>query len=193
MPSYPPSMTKRAWSSTSLFTVSVLTFVSPSRSSSPALLPCLFLLSFNIGPPKDNARALPHSRNPPTPVLVLMALGVGIFGCAFCGPSRIEMVADIISKSVLHTVLVCRSLVWQRLTPITIWGYQVGRNRNGSRCHGHGREMVTIIIVINGGDAVAVVVGGSIWCCLIQGLTQLVGVERTQSGVPRTARCAGKT
>ncbi len=113
MPSPPPSMTKWAQSSTLPFTVSVPTFVLPSRSSSPALLPCPFLFSFDIRPPKDNARALHHSRNPSTPVLILR--------CAFHGPSRAKMMADIISEGVLHTVLVCRSLVWWRLTSILMW------------------------------------------------------------------------
>ncbi|KAK0235078.1 hypothetical protein EDD85DRAFT_791976 [Armillaria nabsnona] len=69
---------------------------------------CWFLAGWAVAgrPLKDNAKALHHSRNPSTPVLIFMALGVGVLSCAFCGPSRAEMMTDIVSEGVLHTVLV---------------------------------------------------------------------------------------
>ncbi len=63
----PPSIPRRVSSLSSSFILSVLILVPPSHLSSPALLPCLFPLSFGISPPQDNARALPHSRSPSPP------------------------------------------------------------------------------------------------------------------------------
>ncbi len=90
----------------SLLAISVLTFVLPSRSTSPALIPHPFLLSFSISTPKNNARALPQSISPSAPaVIVVIVLSVTalVFAYAFRGGFRIEMVSNIESWVIFHT------------------------------------------------------------------------------------------
>ncbi|PBK68221.1 hypothetical protein ARMSODRAFT_1040524 [Armillaria solidipes] len=69
-----------------VFVVGVPIFIPPSRSTSPALLDPPSLLSFWVSPPQDNARALPRSRNPPVPiVVVLVVLDVAVLVVGLCG------------------------------------------------------------------------------------------------------------
>ncbi|SJL13673.1 uncharacterized protein ARMOST_17121 [Armillaria ostoyae] len=130
-PSGLPSMLKSACTSSLSFGIGILTFIPPSRSTSPALLKPPSLLSFWVSPPQNSARAPPHSINPPAPVVaVIVVLGVGILivGSALRGPSRAEMTTDIESPDVWHTLVACGIRVQQRLAPMSMWGVQGRRD-----------------------------------------------------------------
>ncbi len=157
----------------------------PSRSSSPAPPTLSISLLLRYQASQRQCQGLASQQKSSTPVLILR--------CAFHGPSRAEMMADIISEGVLHTVLVCRSLVWWRLTSILMWRvpgrsqlkwessswswWGNGECRHCHRwwgcCHGHRR-----------GEAHS--------AASFEGLHGWWGLKCMQSGVPRITGCAGK-
>ncbi|SJL17307.1 uncharacterized protein ARMOST_20856 [Armillaria ostoyae] len=87
---------------------------------SPTLLKPPSLLSFWATPPQNSTRALPHSINPPTPivaVIVVLSVGILIIGSALRRPSHAEMAANIESPDVWHTLVACGNeprLLWQQ-------------------------------------------------------------------------------
>ncbi|KAK0232087.1 hypothetical protein EDD85DRAFT_792982 [Armillaria nabsnona] len=96
-----PFMPQRpCWLSLS-FDVSILIFIPPSRSTSPALLYLWSLLSFHVSTLKDNTRAPPHSINPPTPIaviIVIVVLSVAVLVVIYMlrGASCPKMMADMV-------------------------------------------------------------------------------------------------
>ncbi len=107
-----PSMPQRAPSSSSSFIVGVLIFVPLSSSMSPVLQCPLFRLSFSKILPLDIPRALHQSMTIPAypviiaiVVLVVIVVASSVSDGSFCA----EIVANIESLNILHTLMVHRS------------------------------------------------------------------------------------
>lgn len=100
--STPSSILKRAPSSLWSFVIGILVFVLPSSLTSPALQQAPSLLSFHSISPLDYPRAQQQSITSPTHIVIVMAI------CAFSSASHTQMMVDIDSLDILHTLGVCR-------------------------------------------------------------------------------------
>ncbi|KAK0235514.1 hypothetical protein EDD85DRAFT_792334 [Armillaria nabsnona] len=171
--SSPPSMPKKAWLSLLSFIVGIPISVPPSSSTSPTFQRAPSTLSFPGIPPLDLPMALLQSITVPAPVVVVVA------SFALRSASRTEMMADVESPDILHTLGVCRSHGRQQLAPILMWEV-VGWPGWGWEpvFRGCGRAWAIIVAAVDGGDIVLVIDGGGTWGGLVQGLTLVV--ERAQ-------------
>ncbi|KAK0226817.1 hypothetical protein EDD85DRAFT_958586 [Armillaria nabsnona] len=115
-PSSRPLTPKKAWSSSSSFVVGIPSFILPSSLISPALQCAPSTLSCSNSSPLDTPRAPHQIIASPTPIVVVVVARL-----ALCTPFHAKMAADIKTPDILHTLMVCRSHGWRRLSPMSMW------------------------------------------------------------------------
>ncbi len=145
------------------------------------------MLSFPSIPPLDLPIAPLRSITVPAPIVIVIVVVVLVivFVASFAlhSASLAEMMADVESPDILHTLGVCRSHGQWRLAPISMWEV-VGWPGWGWEAvfRGCGQAWAIVVAAIDGGDIVLVVDGGGARGGLVRGLTLVVGVRCMLSG-----------
>ncbi len=120
-PSSHPSTPKKVCPLSLSCAISILIFLLPSCSMSTACLHRPPTPSFSSILPPHSPRAAHQSTTIPALAVVILVIVV-MAHLAFSSSSCVEMVVDVESPGVLHTIEVCETHVWLRLAPISMCG-----------------------------------------------------------------------
>ncbi len=161
----PLSTTKRAWQSPQSCVVSVLTFLPLSSSTSLAVQRYPSTPFFPSIPFLDSRLAPHQSRTAPGPIIVIaiVLLHILVVACfAFGSPSHAEMASNSESTDMIHTRVVCRNCLQQRLAPISMREVLSTSGWDGDPFSWAWRWSAWIIIVLGPNGVIVVIIDAGI-------------------------------
>ncbi|PBK63999.1 hypothetical protein ARMSODRAFT_1007356 [Armillaria solidipes] len=138
--------------------------------SCPPVLPPRNLLTQEPSPQAFSRSCITKKLSPVPVATIVVAVQLAIV---------VVMDTDIEFFDVLENMKVHGPHERVRLAPISLREGMDWWGRFGLHFMPRRVLVVIVVVVIDGGGVVVVVVGGDIWCCLVRGLTWLVGVEYT--------------